>query len=145
MHTRKPSASQAPLHRTMSQPGWSPNQPAWPVKHTSLQLAQVWLYIDAAVLSDTPVQHAWPVHTAVPVPCLQELLAALIKSVCPPAAVGCADNPPPQELGWREIKDRYVRPTYLPASFALGALTIGLRLGAANYTFTDSVRGTQAQ
>lgn len=43
-----------------------------------------------------------------------------------------------QELGWREIKDRYVRPTYLPASFALGALTIGLRLGAANYTFTDN-------
>jgi hypothetical protein len=44
-----------------------------------------------------------------------------------------------QELGWREIKDRYVRPSYLPASFALGALTIGLRLGAANYTFTDNV------
>jgi hypothetical protein len=44
-----------------------------------------------------------------------------------------------QELGWREIKDRYVRPSYLPLSFTLGALTIGLRLGAANYTFTDSV------
>jgi hypothetical protein len=44
-----------------------------------------------------------------------------------------------QELGWREIKERYVRPSYLPASFTLGALTIGLRLGAANYTFTDSV------
>ena len=33
-----------------------------------------------------------------------------------------------------------MRPSYLPASFALGALTIGLRLGAANYTFADSVR-----
>jgi hypothetical protein len=44
-----------------------------------------------------------------------------------------------QELGWREIKERYVRPSYLPASFTLGALTIGLRLGAANYTFSDSV------
>jgi hypothetical protein len=44
-----------------------------------------------------------------------------------------------QDLGWREIKDLYVRPSYLPLSFTLGALTIGLRLGAANYTFTDSV------
>lgn len=32
-----------------------------------------------------------------------------------------------------------MRPTYLPASFALGALTIGLRLGAANYTFAETV------
>lgn len=36
-----------------------------------------------------------------------------------------------------------MRPTYLPASFALGALTIGLRLGAANYTFTDNVSVAQ--
>ena len=63
--------------------------------------------------------------------------------VClPPCCCRLCGHPPPQELGWREIKDRYVRPTYLPASFALGALTIGLRLGAANYTFTDSVSGT---
>jgi hypothetical protein len=38
-----------------------------------------------------------------------------------------------------EFKERYLRPNYLQLSFALGALTIGLRVAGANYTFTSTV------
>jgi hypothetical protein len=44
-----------------------------------------------------------------------------------------------QDLSWREFKERYLRPNYLQASFTLGALTIGLRVAAANYAFETTV------
>lgn len=48
-------------------------------------------------------------------------------------------------MGWREFKERVLRPSYLPASFTFGALTIGLRVAAANYTVTNSVRRARAR
>jgi hypothetical protein len=42
-------------------------------------------------------------------------------------------------MSWVEFKERYLRPNYLQLSFAVGALTIGLRVAGANYTFTSTV------
>jgi len=44
-----------------------------------------------------------------------------------------------QDMGWVEIKERYLRPYYLQGSFLLGTLTLGLRTGAMNYIFVDDV------
>lgn len=44
-----------------------------------------------------------------------------------------------QDLSWREFKERYLRPNYLQYSFIFGALTLGLRVSSANYTFSNSV------
>lgn len=44
-----------------------------------------------------------------------------------------------QDMSWKEFKERYLRPNYLQFSFLFGALTIGLRVSAANYTFDNSV------
>jgi hypothetical protein len=53
----------------------------------------------------------------------------------PPLRVCC----PLQDLSWVEFKERYLRPNYLQLNFAVGALTIGLRVAGANYTFTSTV------
>lgn len=44
-----------------------------------------------------------------------------------------------QEMGFAEIKERYLRPYYLQAAFVLGTLTLGLRTGAMNYVFAEDV------
>jgi hypothetical protein len=46
-----------------------------------------------------------------------------------------------QDLGFAEIKERYLRPYYLQGSFLFGTLTLGLRTGAMNYIFADDVSG----
>jgi hypothetical protein len=38
-----------------------------------------------------------------------------------------------------EFKERVLRPVYLPASFALGALTLGVRTSAANFALDTDV------
>lgn len=45
-----------------------------------------------------------------------------------------------QDLSFADIKERFLRPYYLQASFALGTLTLGLRTGALNYALADDVR-----
>ena len=44
-----------------------------------------------------------------------------------------------QDLSFADIKERFLRPYYLQASFALGTLTLGLRTGALNYALADDV------
>jgi hypothetical protein len=43
-------------------------------------------------------------------------------------------------MSFAEIKERYLRPYYLQATFVLGSLTLGLRAGAMNFSFPDDVR-----
>ncbi|GBF91282.1 hypothetical protein Rsub_03602 [Raphidocelis subcapitata] len=61
----------------------------------------------------------------------------------PPAGYSAQQRATPQfeDLGWPEIKERVVRPYYLPASFLLGALTLGLRTSALNYEFASDPLG----
>lgn len=44
-----------------------------------------------------------------------------------------------EDLSWPAVRERYVRPYYLPGSFIAGALTLGLRTSAANFVFADDV------
>jgi hypothetical protein len=46
-------------------------------------------------------------------------------------------------MGYAEIKERYLRPYYLQATFVLGSLTLGLRAGATKFSFIDDVRAVE--
>ncbi|KAI8476916.1 MAG: hypothetical protein J3K34DRAFT_516176 [Monoraphidium minutum] len=48
---------------------------------------------------------------------------------------------PGSDLGFAEIKERYLRPYYLQGAFLLGSLTLGLRTGAMNYVFVEDPVG----
>lgn len=50
--------------------------------------------------------------------------------------------PPPlpqQDITFGEFKEKYLRPIWAPASFTLGALTLGVRTSAANFALDTDV------
>jgi hypothetical protein len=42
-------------------------------------------------------------------------------------------------MSFADFKEKVLRPVYLPASFVLGALTLGLRTATINFEFGDDV------
>ena len=45
-------------------------------------------------------------------------------------------------MSFAEVKERYLRPYYLPGSFALGTVTLGLKTALDNFSVSEDVSPT---